>query len=284
MPPEYVRRWDPDLRKEVTDLLRETLARPSRELGQHHLISRRALEIIVEAGGVRGLKVLEVGAGAGNLTEAILAAGADSVVAVEVDPRLGARLRERFAGRPVEVVVGEAPRVLRRLEFDSVASNPPFGISSRLILHLIFREVKSIGLSLQREFAHRLIAMPGEGNYGSLSVLTQARFEVKVRAILAPQVFYPRPSVEAAVLSMRPRPEVPPSDPRLLVLKQFLPHVFFKKRRLIRTPLISWLRRMGSRDPELDAEMAPVDLGSRAYELTPGDYLRLAEYLLEVVG
>ena len=86
--------------REVGALLRERGIRPSKALGQNFLVDRNVLARIVEASGVApGTGVLEVGAGLGVLTSALLAAGA-RVTAVEKDPALQPILRERFGAEP----------------------------------------------------------------------------------------------------------------------------------------------------------------------------------------
>ena len=86
--------------REVSALLRARGIRPSKALGQNFLVDRNVLARIVEAAGVGpGTGVLEVGAGLGVLTAALLAAGA-RVTAVEKDPALQPLLRERFGADP----------------------------------------------------------------------------------------------------------------------------------------------------------------------------------------
>jgi len=103
--------------------------------GWHQLDSRWAARLVALAEVAPGDLVLDVGAGAGVITNALLRAGA-TVVAFELHPRRVALLRERFAGRPVTVVRADAADLrLPRRSFRVVA-NPPFAVTTALLRRL----------------------------------------------------------------------------------------------------------------------------------------------------
>jgi 23S rRNA (adenine-N6)-dimethyltransferase len=108
------------------------------ELGQHFLAGGRLAAELVERAGVGPADlVVEIGAGTGVLTRA-LARRAGRVLAIEYDPRLAARLRDRLAAHDhVKVVTGDALRLpLPRRPFRVVA-NPPFGSTAALLRRLL---------------------------------------------------------------------------------------------------------------------------------------------------
>ena len=92
---------------------------PNKVLGQNFLIDQNALKAIVDAGlaglpSVEGARVMEIGPGLGVLTEEMLKRGC-SVVAVEKDPVLAARLAESLGNPPnLTVIAGDALDVLAR--------------------------------------------------------------------------------------------------------------------------------------------------------------------------
>ena len=112
--------------------------RPAREArGQHFLRSKRlAADLVREAGVGRGQHAVDIGAGTGVLTSALIDAGA-AVTALEIDPALAAGLRRRFAGRDITIVEIDARRWSWPRESFSVVSNLPFAGSGELLDSLL---------------------------------------------------------------------------------------------------------------------------------------------------
>lgn len=149
--------------------------------------------------------VLEVGAGIGNLTS-LLAGRAGKVVAIERDGRLVKILREQLAGQTnVEIVHGDALRI-ELPKFNKVVANLPYGISSDITFRLLEHEFELAVLMYQREFARRLVAKPGSGDYGRLTVNVYYRANVKLLEEVPPRAFFPEPKVTSTVVQLTPRP------------------------------------------------------------------------------
>ena len=121
--------------REVGALLRERGIRPSKALGQNFLVDRNVLARIVEAAALPpGAHALEVGAGLGVLTAALLDAGA-RVTAVEKDESLWPILRERFGGRPgFALVEGDA----LALDWDALLGAPAEAAKFRALVREAF--------------------------------------------------------------------------------------------------------------------------------------------------
>jgi 23S rRNA (adenine-N6)-dimethyltransferase len=186
--------------------------RPTRGApGQHFLRSSTlAAGIVGDAGVARGHLVVDIGAGTGVLTRALLEAGA-RVVAVEADRRLAEDLRRHFEGRPVTVVDVDARRFAWPREPFSVVSNLPFQ-GSRAILASLLRDpasgLRRADVIVQWEQAQKDAAVwPATLR----STYWRAWFEVAIDRRLARSAFTPRPSVDAGVLRVvrRPEPLVP---------------------------------------------------------------------------
>lgn len=183
--------------------------RPRPKLGQHFLRDVRYAERAVEAAELLPSDVvLEVGPGKGVLTR-LLAPRVAKVVAVEIDPRLAAALDVPN----VQLIEGDAVQV-ELPPFDACVSNLPYQISSPFLFRLLERDFRVAVLMLQKEFADRLVAKPGGGEYGRLSVNAQRRAEVERLARVPAGAFDPPPRVESALVRIRPRPpsfDVPPN-------------------------------------------------------------------------
>lgn len=192
---------------------------PNKVLGQNFLIDRNALEAIVDAGlaGVpdpAGARVLEIGPGLGVLTEEMLRRGC-SVVAVEKDPVLAARLAESL-GNPsgLTVIAGDALEVIAHPErfpgsadaarpFSCMVSNLPYQAGTRILLDLVrARTLPALTVLVQTEVAERLAAGEGSKTRGLAGVWTQLDYEVKIVRKVAASCFWPRPEVGSSVVRL----------------------------------------------------------------------------------
>lgn len=179
---------------------------------QHFLVDDYAVEQIADAVPVFDRAVLEIGPGGGVLTSALLERGAH-VRAVELDTKLLPNLERRFsaelASGDLTITVGDASKV-ELPEFDLVVANLPYSISSKITFRLLEAGFEKAVLMYQLEFAKRLAAAPGNGDYGRLSVMTQALADVEFLLELPPESFNPPPEVWSAVVVLTPRaPPVP---------------------------------------------------------------------------
>jgi 23S rRNA (adenine-N6)-dimethyltransferase len=189
--------------------------RPARGApGQHFLRSSRlAAELVRDAGIAPGDLVVDIGAGSGALTRALLDVRAQ-VVALEVDPALAAQLRQRFARRPVTVVEADARRFRWPHEPFSVVSNLPFAGSGEILGSLLRdprRGLRRAEVIVQWEFAEKHAAVwPATLR----ATYWRAWFEIAIVARLARSAFAPPPTVDAGVLRIarRATPLVPPAE------------------------------------------------------------------------
>ncbi len=197
--------------------------RPSKKLGQNFLLDPSLHRAIADAAEITaGDVVLEVGAGLGFLTRE-LACRARRVVTVEIDDRLATVLRDEVAswsdGDRVQLVhhdalagPGVAPAVadaVREAAGDrpvAVVANLPYAVSGRFLGAMLGGTDLAVDRAvvvIQLELAERIAAGPGSRDYGSLSVLAQARGTVELVRRIGRDVFRPRPKVDSAVLRLR---------------------------------------------------------------------------------
>ena len=202
------------MKKQITNMSKESKIRPRKHLGQNFLIDRSILEGIVNAAKLTKEDLgLEIGAGTGTLTEA-LSRDAGHVVAVEIDERLVSLLRQKFFQYPdVEIVKGDFLQLnLTELtasstlisEKSKVVANLPYYITSPIILEL-FRHAElfeRLVVLVQKEVAERIVAAPGSKRYGAFSVAVQYHADPEIMAIVPPEAFWPQPKVDSAVVKM----------------------------------------------------------------------------------
>ena len=201
-------------------------------LGQNFLVDAGLRDrVAAEAGILPGDRVLEVGAGPGALTVA-LAERAARVVAVELDGRLAAVLREVVAGRAnVEIVEGDVLK-LDLPAAEVVAGNIPYDLTGALLPRLLERadRPRTVSLVVQKEVAERWTE-PGDWSLASLAVQVYAVPEL--RLVLPREAFWPAPGVDSAlaVLAVRERPAV--DVPDLPAFFAFAERVFqFRRKQL----------------------------------------------------
>ena len=176
-----------------------------------------------------GNSVLEVGAGSGNLTEKL--ARKVRVAAIEKDRDLYETLKRRIppSGK-VTLIQGDALRV-DYPPYNKIVSNIPYSISRELLQRFIVEGFELAVLVVQKEFAHKLIAKPGQDQYRMLSVLAQSTCDIEYLRDIPPQSFNPKPTVSSAAIRLK-QTWKPPKE-----YITFLNRLFSRKNKKIRNIL-----------------------------------------------
>ena len=249
--------------------------RPRKRFGQHFLVDESVLDRIVRAIDPRpGDRVVEIGPGLGALTRHLLD-GVPSLVAIELDRDLAARLRRDSR---VEVIEADVLKVdfaalAREGSGLRVVGNLPYNISSPILFHLLPAApcVRDQHFMLQQEVVERMVAAPDTAAYGRLSVMLQWRYAMEPVLDVGPEAFDPPPRVWSAVVRMVPRAagEWVPVDADLL--EDLVRAAFSQRRKLLRHALGAWLDARGYG--------GGFDLNRRAQEVPVGDFLALAQEL-----
>ena len=230
-----------------------------------------------------GERVLEIGAGTGALSEALLAAGAQ-LTAIEFDRGLAQLLRERPELRTADIVEGDA------LTFDyasyaargpwSAAGNLPYYITTPLLFALIEARPQPdrIVVMVQSEVADRLVAQPGSAQYGSLSIALQYAMRIERKFRLRPAQFYPRPGVDSRVVLLE-RHQRPPVESRdAAYMLQVVRAAFAYRRKTLANSLA--LAMTIPRERVTDAlRSIGLDPEIRGEKLTLAQFAALAEQL-----
>lgn len=277
---------EPDGALDLTDigtlralLRRHGLAQPNKRLGQHLLISRKALDAVVSAAELTpGDNALEVGAGPGALTVE-LARRAGRVVAIEMDRDILPALAEVTAPYPnVEII----PRDLLTVDLGAVFGGQPYKFVANLpyyITALILRRILEarprptrLVVMTQREVAERMVAPPGELNLLGLSV--QFYGQPRIVALVPASAFYPPPRVESAVVRIDIFDQLPLDDSGRDLLFELAHAAFAGKRKQIHNSLAQNLR-LAPEQVERWLVASGIEAERRAQSLSLDDWLRL---------
>ena len=218
-----------------------------------------------------GDRVVEIGAGLGSLTVPLAEAGAD-VLAIEFDRALLPALHE-----VVDELAGVRVMAADAMEMDwaailgadrwTMVGNLPFNIATPLVMDLLESapRIERFVIVVQREVGERWVAGPGEDAYGAASVRVAYRADAEILRRVPASVFWPRPSVESAVVGLVPHP------PRVAVAREALFAVieagFAQRRKTMR----SALRRLGQTTGGAERLLArcglPADVRAEALSL-----------------
>ncbi len=253
-------------------------------LGQHFLRDATVAHAIVDlVGPTADDFVLEIGPGEGALTGE-LQRRAGRFVALEIDPVLAARLRQRFPG--AEIIDADA----RGWDYGALTAPPggrvlvvgnlPYSVGKPILMALVTARtaIQEMALMLQREVAERVAAAPGSRTYGSLSVLTQLYCDVRVAFKVPPGAFKPPPKVDSAVIHLKvlAEPRVALADERRF--HTVVRAAFAQRRKTLANALAGGLG-VAAGAARGAAEAAGVDPGRRAETLTILEFARLAARL-----
>ena len=249
---------------------------PRKRFGQHFLTDPAVIADIVAA--IRPQAddaMVEIGPGLGALTMP-LSAVLDHLHVIEIDRDIIERLHRTYPPNRVSVHAGDV------LEFDfsalprelRVVGNLPYNISTPLLFHLARYAgcIKDMHFMLQKEVVERMVASPGGGDYGRLSVMLQYRYDMELLLEVAPDAFSPPPQVDSAVVRMRPRPQGRLTAASQAHLEQVVRRAFAQRRKTLRNSLAGLLEAG-------DFAALGIAPGLRAENLAVADFVAISNYL-----
>ena len=222
---------------------------PRRSLGQHFLRDPNvARKIVAALQAPEGAHVVEIGPGEGALT-GFLQDRFTTFTAVEIDRRAAAFLRDARPGIDVRQmdVLDVDWRALAREKAAPVCvvGNLPYNITSPILFNLLDARdvVQEIVVTMQREVAERLVAVPRTKAYGILSVLCQALAHPEILFRVSPHVFYPRPAVTSAVVRLTfSGKEKAPEGVDMAFFRSVVRTAFNRRRKTLRNGLERWTK------------------------------------------
>jgi 16S rRNA (adenine1518-N6/adenine1519-N6)-dimethyltransferase len=262
---------------------------PRRQFGQNFLIDGNIVNKILAAVEIaESDAIIEIGPGAGALTIAMARTGA-SVIAFEIDHGLARLLKDLLQPWPnVRVIEKDALKIKWQDLIDSyfatgasvkLVSNLPYAISGPF-MYALFKEkmpFKSAVLMFQKEVAQRLVADPGDSDYGGISVFSRYYAEGKVLFDVSNNVFWPRPKVGSAVLKLKPRRRELSSGEEALFW-HLVQGVFQQRRKTMLNNMTRLFPHARMQLPDLMAETS-IDPAIRPEQLTADQFAMLARII-----
>jgi 16S rRNA (adenine1518-N6/adenine1519-N6)-dimethyltransferase len=261
--------------------------RARKRFGQHFLEPAWVARLIDAVAPSRDETFIEIGPGRGALT-APLAERAGCVIAVELDRDLAAALTSRVPSNvhvvQADFLTVDLPGLIRHQRAPiRVVGNLPYNVASPILFRLLHgaedgRLVGDAALMLQREVADRLLAEPGEADYGAMSIQVQLLADVDRVLNLPPGAFRPPPKVHSSVVRLRFRPPRVDVGDRA-VFERVVRGLFLQRRKTLANALKPVAASFGQPAPEI-LERSQLDGGRRPQTLSLDDIARLSQAVL----
>lgn len=249
--------------------------KPKKSLGQHFLTDRNIAQKIVNSLTWNDYNhLIEIGPGMGVLSEYLMALPGREIRYVEIDYASAGYLKEKFPLMGENLVVADALKVDFGSFFQqpfAVIGNFPYNISSQLFFKILDSRhlVRETVCMIQKEVAVRIASPPGSKDYGILSVLLQAYYDIEYLFTVAPGVFNPPPKVLSAVIRLkRNQTDHLPCDEAFF--RTVVKTAFNQRRKTLRNSLRNILLNLGYTDPVF--QKRPEQLGVE-------EFINLTRYL-----
>ena len=256
--------------------------RKKRPLGQNFLTDKNmAAEIVRLADIPSDGKVVEIGPGRGVLTE-LLMDQCGSLLALEIDPKLCRELSKKFKGRPkFQLIEADA------MKYDYSAAGPRFKVVSNLPYYAAMPIMKRLlsypthitgmTLMMQKEVVDRLVAEPGNKEYGSLTVFTQFHCRVERLLEVDKTCFSPAPKIDSSVIRLTPLSQPPVQVDNMKTFFHVVHAAFFHKRKMLKNNLRTLQKQFPLDFQKI--EDAGINLSRRGETLSLEDFASISNLL-----
>lgn len=226
--------------------------RAKKHLGQHFLTDLGiAKDIALGLDHPRVRTTLEIGPGMGVLTQFMIERSDVDLEVIEIDTESVDYLHEHYpnlkviSGDFLNMDLGEVyPEGL------NIVGNFPYNISSQIFFKVLdhIDKVDQVVCMLQREVAVRIAEPPGKKDYGILSVLLQAYYDIEYLFTVPEHVFNPPPKVKSGVIRLK-RNSVTDIGCDPVLFKKIIKATFNQRRKTIRNSLMSLLPNLEGTHP-----------------------------------
>lgn len=277
---------------------------PRGDLGQNFLIDVNLIEFVVRAAELGPRDVaLEVGSGTGGMT-AFLARDAGRVISVDIDKNMSALAAEAVQDCTNVTLINSDilknkntldPHICDVIRYQvgsipdgrlKLVANLPYSVATPVMSNLIASDLpwERMICTIQWELAEKMIAEPGDSKFGAMSAWIQSQASVRILKKLGPNVFWPRPKVDSAIVSIWRDQEAADRIHDRRFFQDFLRRAFTLRRKFIRSVLVALYRK------ELDKAEIDVLLGElghtsedRAENMDVPTLIRLSNHLLATI-
>lgn len=259
--------------------------KPKKRLGQNFLTDKNIRRKIIDSLELIPTDIiLEIGAGRGEISEEIASRGIEKIYALEIDSSLCEILKRILDGHTNAVIINQDI-----LKFDfakyfkglkksiKVVGNIPYYISTPIIEQLVkFRmNIGKVFITVQKEFAQRIVAPAGSKEYGSLSCFVQYYSQPKIILNIKKDCFTPVPGVDSSLLRMVMKKKLPLKIEQEKLFFKIVRAAFNKRRKTLRNSLEGIVPK-----DKLNQFFTKygIDCNTRPEDLSQQDFLKLVKF------
>lgn len=270
--------------KKMAELLEQNEFKLKKKFGQNFIVDENVINSIIDKSSIDDKTlVIEIGPGAGSLTYK-LGKSAKNVLCYEIDETLKNVLGKNLENLDnVEVIYGDFLKAdvlkdLKKYQFSKlyVVANLPYYITTPIIIKIIEDKipVDKMVVMVQKEVGERFKAIPGNKEYGSLSVFLDYYFDVKKLMDISANVFIPKPNVDSIIVEFKKKDNIYKLKNSELFFK-LIRDSFTQKRKTLRNNLKGYnLDRVSE-----TLKQYGLDLGVRAEQLSLEIFVEIANNL-----
>jgi len=282
----------------IFSLLSQYHLSPKKKLGQNFLIDQNIVKIIVHALNLNSQEsVFEIGTGLGALTES-LSNSAKYVFTIEKDQQLKPVLEDLFRDkkRQISILYNDilnfdlkkflTEKKEKGIVVNKIAGNLPYNISLPLLRKLMDLHylLEIAVVMVQKEVAERMMAKPGNKNYGFLSVISQNYSHIDKIHLVKPNVFYPKPEVDSMIVRINfyDKPVVFIEDKNIFL--ELLSAIFQNRRKNINNSLKTYFgERIEQKELEKMLYCLGIDKNERGENFDLPTYASLTKEIKNII-
>lgn len=193
------------------ELLQKYDLQAKKKFGQNFLIDSNVVKKIVACANIdKNTTVIEIGPGLGSMTE-LLCESAKKVICFEIDHDMVNILTNELDCNNLEIIESDFLKIdlynyIKGNNRVIVVSNLPYYVTTPIITKILEDDIVSeIYVMVQDEVADRFVGLPGNKDYGSITVLINYYSDAKYEFKVSRNCFYPSPNVDSAIVSMKKR-------------------------------------------------------------------------------
>ena len=219
---------------------------PKKSLGQNFIKNRdfiHKLSALIRSDN--DTNIFEIGPGMGALTDQLIKKEFKNLYLIEKDFLLFQNLEDKYKNDK-NIFVSNSDAIdynyelINKSQKSLIVGNLPFNISSQLLIHWIVNYnwppfYSKMVLMFQKEVANRIISKHNQKSYSRISVISQARCEIKLLLDAPSNIFFPKPKVDGTILEFRPITKYQGTD--ISNLQKLLRKSFEHRRKKIKTSL-----------------------------------------------
>ena len=214
-----------------------------KKFGQNFLINKDIIKKIADIGIIsKDTNIIEIGPGSGSLTEELLKRNPKQIFAIEFDKDLSNYLEkiknnyQNFNYEISDALTFDEKKIFKKNSI--IFGNLPYNISLKLLIKWIYSDpwppfYDQMILMFQKEVAERIVATSNNKKFGRISILTDARLDVKFHFNISKKEFNPEPKVDSSVLSFTPKKDTNFKLIDLNILSDLTKIIFNTKRKMV---------------------------------------------------